>query len=46
VPSGGGGRCFAVVMNIWPTFPSGVQAAIAIRPPGFSTRAISCASVR
>ena len=33
--------CEAVIAKNWPTFPSGVQAQIAIRPPGFITRAIS-----
>jgi hypothetical protein len=35
---GGGGTCFAFVLNICPAKPSGVQFAIAIRPPGFVTR--------
>ena len=35
-----------MVMNIFPMFPSGVQAQTAIRPSGFSTRAISSASAR
>ena len=35
-----------MVMNIPPMFPLGVQAQMARRPPGFSTRANSWASVR
>ena len=34
---GGGGACLAIVLNILPTAPSGVQLAIPIRPPGLTT---------
>ena len=37
MPSGGG-TCFPVVRNIFPTNPRGVQFAIAIIPPDFVTR--------
>ena len=40
---GGGGACLAIVMNIAPTAPSGVQLPIPIRPPGLTTRSSSAA---
>ena len=38
---GGGGAWRAVIWNIWPTKPSGVQLPMAIRPPGRQTRSSS-----
>ena len=41
---GGGGRCEATALNIWPLPPSGVQAATAIVPPERVTRTTSAAA--
>ncbi len=43
-PSGGDGACLAIAAKNCPIAPAGFHAATPIRPPGFSTRAISPAA--